>query len=90
MCRAGGLSGIVCPRCKTELEPLPWRQAISAAIAIAAGLAAATALRSAGVGSGWRLLAQVGTTVVVLLLAWGTVVRLRRRPDRSHPLGPLR
>ena len=89
MLRAGGLSGIVCPRCNTELEPVMWRHVMAAVIAILTGIAAASAWRFVGLPSGWRLLVQIVTSVVLLMLAWVTVTRLRRRRDRSRPLGPL-
>ena len=62
---------------------------MAAVIAMLMGMAAASALRSVGLPSSGRLLVQVVTSVVLMMLAWVTVVRLRRRRDRSRPLGPL-
>ncbi len=87
MLRAGGLAGIVCPRCNTELEPVMWRQLTALAVAMVISMAAASGVGFVGLANGWRGPVQLVTFVVLSMLAWVTVFRLQRRGDRSRPLG---
>src|SRR5262249_48948494 len=84
--RAGGLAGVVCPTCNTDLEPRRWSNALSLAAGKGMSKWARDVMRSSGVGQPAALLAGMGLLLLIFFLvswvAWRVFPTLRRRPPR--------
>lgn len=77
---ATGISGVVCPRCNSSLEPKRLTMALAIALPMGASFVVRVLLQPLHLGMALDLFAVIATSALVFLIAASRLIRLEKKP----------